>query len=119
MASGDVIFILNSFIITSHLINYLDVIFIFTAPTPNEAILRNVFENTTDLDRLCNFLSMPRDKRDVDSAVEYYARSTNPVKMRRIIFILDLMGNTALADSLMDYAEPPAGTVGVKKSGQK
>ena len=58
---------------------------------------------------------MPCDKRDVDSAVEYYARSTDPVKMRRMIFMLDFMGDTALADSLMDYAEPPAGTVGVKK----
>ena len=65
--------------------------------------------NTTDLNELCHGLFIPDDKRDVDSAVEYYARSTHPVKMRKMIFQLDLIGDTALAESVMDYAEPPAG----------
>ena len=65
--------------------------------------------NTTDLNRLCSFLSIPDDKIDVDSAVEYYARSTHPVKMRWMIYWLDVIGDTALAESVMDYAEPPAG----------
>ena len=86
-----------------------DVIFLLTAPPPSEALLRNIFTNTTDLDQLCDYLSIPDDKRDVDSAVEYYARSTHPVKMRRMIYYLDRIGDTALAESVMDYAEPPAG----------
>ena len=66
-----------------------------------------MFENTTALHRLCYGLFIY--KWDVDSAVEYYARSTDPVKMRMMIFLLDNIGDTALAESLMDYAEPPAG----------
>ena len=31
------------------------------------------------------------------------------MKMREMIFYLDDMGDTALAESVMDYAEPPAG----------
>ena len=31
------------------------------------------------------------------------------MKMRRMIFFLDNIGDTALAESVMDYAEPPAG----------
>ena len=34
------------------------------------------------------------------------------MKMRRMIFFLDNIGDTALAESLMDYAEPPAGMYG-------
>jgi hypothetical protein len=75
---------------------------------PSKATLRKVFENTSDLSRLCNRLSIPRDKRDVDSAVEYYVQSTDPMKMRKMIFRLDMIGDTVLADSLMEYAEPPA-----------
>ena len=86
-----------------------DVIFLLTAPPPSVAILRNIFKNTTDLDLLCNLLFIPYNKRDVDSAVEYFARSTDPVKMRMMIYYLDFIGDTALAESVMDYAEPPAG----------
>ena len=68
-----------------------------------------MFKNTTDLNKVCHVLSIPPDKWDVDSAVEYYARSTDPVKMRRMIHQLDYMGDTALAESVRDYAEPPAG----------
>ncbi|CAI8006635.1 hypothetical protein GBAR_LOCUS4836 [Geodia barretti] len=54
---------------------------------PSKATLRKVFENTSDLSVLCSWLSIPDDKRDVDSAVEYYVQSTDPMKMRKMIFI--------------------------------
>ncbi|CAI8053879.1 hypothetical protein GBAR_LOCUS29437, partial [Geodia barretti] len=75
---------------------------------PSKAALRKVFENTSNLSDLCIYLSIPDDKWDVDSAVEYYVQSTDPMKMRKMIFWLDVIGDTALADSLMEYAEPPA-----------
>ena len=71
--------------------------------------LRRVFENTSDLNHLCYYLSIPGDKRDVDSAVEYYVQSTRPSKMREMIFSLDFLRDTGLVDSLTEYAEPPAG----------
>ena len=89
----------------------MSVIFLLTAPPASKVILSNVFKNTADLNRLCIYLSIPDDKRDVDSAVEYFARSTDPVKMRRMIYYLDFIGDTALAESVMDYAEPPAGMI--------
>ena len=85
---------------------------LFTALPPSKATLRNVFENTRGLlyDRgLCDYLHIPDDKRDVDSATEYYSNSTDERKMRKMIFNLDNMGDTALADSVMEFAEPPAG----------
>ena len=83
--------------------------FLFTAPPPSKVVLRNVFQNTTDLDGLCIGLSIPDDKRDIDSAVEYFARRTKPMKIRWMIYELDWNGDTDLAESVMDYAEPPAG----------
>ena len=62
-----------------------------------------------NLNYLCRHLNIPRDKRDVDSAVEYYAQDTDQMKMRKMIFWLDMIGDTALADSVMEFAEPPAG----------
>ena len=89
---------------------------LFTALPPSKATLRNVFQNTSRLsggfDRhlgLCNHLNIPGDKRGVDSATEYYSNSTDQRKMRKMIFSLDMIGDTALADSVMEYAEPPAG----------
>ena len=84
---------------------------LFTALPPSKATLRNVFQNTRHLigdDGLCRWLHIP-DKRDVDSATEYYSNSTDQRKMRKMIFSLDKMGDTALADSVMEFAEPPAG----------
>ena len=75
-----------------------------------------MFENTSDLSLLCDWLFIPRDKRDVDSAVEYYIQSTHPRKMRRMIWELDDVGDTGLADSLMEYAEPPAGMATVEST---
>ena len=88
---------------------------LFTALPPSKDTLRNVFQNTSNLsddffDRsLCNYLDIPDDKRDVDSATEFYSKTTDQRKMRKMIFWLDEMGDTALADSVMEYAEPPAG----------
>ena len=86
----------------------------FLAALPPKATLRNVFENTSNLRRLCDWLSIPDEKRDVDSAVEYYVQSTDPMKMRKMIYWLDQFGDTDLADSLMEYAEPPAGTATIE-----
>ena len=85
---------------------------------PSKAALRKVFENTSRLRRLCGWLSIPDDKRDVDSAVENYVQSTDPMKMREMIFRLDRIGDTALADSLMEYAEPPAGMATIENTTQ-
>ena len=57
---------------------------LLTVRPPSKAALRHVFENTSDL---CAYLSIPRDKADVDSAVEYYIQSTHPRKMRRMIWV--------------------------------
>ena len=85
---------------------------------PSKATLRKVFENTSDLSLLCRCLYIPDDKRDVDSAVEYYVQSTHPMKMRIIIYWLDGFGDTVLADSLMEYAEPPAGMAAIENTTQ-
>ena len=84
---------------------------LFTALPPSKATLRNVFENTSNLNELCQpwSLHIPDDKRDVDSATDYYSNSTDQRKMRKMIFSLDEMGDTALADSVMEFAKPPAG----------
>ena len=85
------------------------IVSLLTALPPSKAALRNVFENTRDLDRLCWRLNIPRDKRNVDSAVEYYAQDTDQMKMRKMTWELDQIGYTALADSVMEFAESPAG----------
>ena len=85
---------------------------------PSKAALRKVFENTSDLSLLCNCFFIPRDKWDVDSAVECYVQSTDPIKMRKMIFWLDRIGDTVLADSLMEYAEPPAGMATIENTTQ-
>ena len=85
------------------------IVSLLTALPPSKATLRNVFENTRYLNALCSWLGIPRDKRDVDSAVEYFAQDTDQMKMRRMIYQLDRMEDTALADSVMEFAEPPAG----------
>ena len=85
------------------------IVSLLTALPPSKATLRNVFENTRNLNVLCLNLNIPDDKRDVDSAVEYHAQDTDQMKMRKMIFSLDMIGDTALADSVMEFAEPPAG----------
>ena len=73
----------------------------------SEDRLKNIFKNTTDLYNLCSNLSLPYDKRNVAGAVE--SMSGDPMKGRKMIFYLDRIGDTSLADSVMDCAEPPAG----------
>ena len=69
-----------------------------------------MFMNTSDFSRLCTLLSIPHDKRnDAITAADHYYQSTWPRKVRQLIFELDYIGDTALADSVMECAEPPAG----------
>ena len=71
---------------------------------------RNIFENTRFLWGLCNFLNVPHDKRDnAARASEHFIQSIEPMKVRRMIWCLDWNGDTALADTVMECAEPPAG----------
>ena len=76
----------------------------------SEDRLKNIFENTRDLYRLCLYLNIPHDKRTVAGAVESYSMSGDPMKGRKMIFYLDVMTDTSLADSVIECAEPPAGT---------
>ena len=83
---------------------------LLTAPHLSRDRLRNVFSNTSDLSDLCDYLSIPDDKRnDAITITDHYYQSTQPRKVRRLIFHLDWIGDTGLADSVMDCAEPPAG----------
>ena len=82
---------------------------LLTALPLSKERLKNVFEKTRNLSELCYRLNIPGDKRTVSDAVEYYYHSTDPLKGRRMIFYLDHIGDTALADSVMDCAEPPPG----------
>ena len=70
---------------------------------------KDVFKNTSSLDTLCFNLKIPRDKWNASSAVEYYGQSADPRKWRKLIFYLDVIGDTALADSVMECAEPLEG----------
>ena len=66
--------------------------------------------NTRYLSELCNWLSIPHDKsNDAITAADHYYQSTRPRKVRWLIYQLDMIRDTALADSVMDCAEPPAG----------
>ena len=66
--------------------------------------------NTSNLSLFCCYLDIPRDKRnDAITAADHYYQSTEPRKVRELICWLDMFGDTALADSVMDCAEPPAG----------
>ena len=77
--------------------------------TPEKA--RYVFENTSNLEFLCDYLNIPDDKSNkAASASEHFIQSTQPMKVRRMIWYLDyFIGDTALADTVMECAEPPAG----------
>jgi len=73
--------------------------------------VRPIFEKTRNLERLCDYLSIPDDKRtNAATAAEWYVNhSTWTRTWQWMIYSLDMMGETALADSIMDHAEPPAG----------
>ena len=83
-----------------------------TALPPSKATLRHVFQSTSDLDRLCGYLNIPDDENE-KAAADYFSQSTDPRKVRNMIFWLDWNGDTALADSMMEYAEPPAGSIAI------
>ena len=82
---------------------------LLTALPLSKGHLKNVFENTSDLSYLCSRLHIPDDKRTAAGAVEYFKRSTQSRKGRMMVWELDYIGDTALADSVMECAEPPAG----------
>ena len=76
--------------------------------TPEKA--RYVFQNSKNLGVLCLNLNIPDDKRNnAASASEHFIQSTEPMKVRKMVFWLDFYGDTALADTVMECAEPPAG----------
>ena len=72
--------------------------------------VRYIFENTSNLGGLCGDLIIPVNKRNnAASASEHYILSTKPMKGRKLVVFLDCNGDTALADTVMECAEPPAG----------
>ena len=88
-------------------------LYLLAANPPSKARLRAIFGSTRNLRGpwgLCHRLNIPANQRDVDSAVEHFVQREDPRKVREMIFSLDALGDTALADSLMDCAEPPAGS---------
>ena len=110
LVMSSVFMMINVICITSDVISYDVIISLLTALHLSKDRLRNVFMNTSDLSDLCSDLSIPYDiKIDVVNVTEYYHKSTQPRKVRNLISKLDDIGDTALADSVMDCAEPPAG----------
>ena len=78
-----------------------------TAPSENA---RRIFENTSDLRQLCINLQIPdNNATSAASATEHFLWSTEPMKVRKMVYYLDDIGDTALADTVMKCAEPPAG----------
>lgn len=74
-----------------------------------------VFEKTSDLEKLCRYwLEIPDDKcGDAATAAIYFVNhDTGYKRWRWIVWFLDCIGDTTLADSLVDCAEPHAGVCG-------
>ena len=73
--------------------------------------VREVFKNTSHLNRLCAYLGIPYDKwSDAATAAEYYVNHSRVYRRgRQIIWYLDMIGDTALADSIMSCVEPNTG----------
>ena len=73
--------------------------------------VREVFKNTSNLSLLCSCLNIPRDKwSDAAAAAEYYVNHSRVYRRWRwIIWGLDKIGDTALADSIMSCVEPNTG----------
>ena len=70
-----------------------------------------LFEKASNLALLCSYLDIPDDKRgDAATAAEYYVNNdTGGRGWRHMISWLDFIGDTDLANSIMEYAEPPEG----------
>ena len=73
--------------------------------------VRPIFEKTRDLKELCGRLFIHHDKHtNAATAAEWCVNhNARIMTWRRMIWALDRNGETALADSIMDRAEPPAG----------
>ena len=70
-----------------------------------------LFEKTSNLAELCSHFGIPDDKcGDAATAAEYYVNNdTGSWRWRWLIWGLDVIGDTDLASSIMEYAEPPEG----------
>ena len=70
-----------------------------------------LFEKTSNLAELCSHFGIPDDKwGDAATAAEYYVNNdTGSRGWRWLIWCLDYIGDTDLANSIMEYAEPPEG----------
>ena len=82
---------------------------VFLAPTLSKDRFRYILEKTSNLVQLYDKFSVPDDKRnDTITAVDFCYQSWGKV-IRRMIYYLDEIGDTDLADSLMDNAEAHEG----------
>ena len=70
-----------------------------------------VFEKTSDLAELCSSLNIPRDMcGDAATAAEYYINNDTCYRgWRWLIWFLDSIRDTDLANSIKEYAEPLEG----------
>ena len=73
--------------------------------------VREVFKNTSNLNMLYFYLDIPLDKwSDAATAAEYYVNHSKVhTRGRWIIWGLDQIGDTALADSIMSCTESSTG----------
>ena len=73
--------------------------------------VRPVLEKTSDLNGLCIYLGIPFNKRDdAATAADYFVNHATRYKSwKRIINGLDRNGDTDVAESIMENAEPSAG----------
>ena len=51
------------------------------------------------------------EDKAVEKCIEWWLEHATDVSWRKIIYSLDLAGETAVADGLRQYAEPPSGIV--------
>ena len=73
--------------------------------------VRPVLEKTSKLKRLCRGLGIPYNKRDAAATAAYYFvnHDTQYKSWKLIIWGLDDIGDTDVAESIMENAEPSAG----------
>ena len=73
--------------------------------------VRPVLEKTSDLNHICINLNIPRNKRDdAATAADYFINHvTQDKSWKWIIWVLDWIGDTDVAESIMENAEPSAG----------
>ena len=73
--------------------------------------VRPILEKTSNLDRLCPLLGIPDNKcDDAATAADYFVNhATQRKSWKMIIYWLDHIGDTDVAESIMENAEPSAG----------